>query len=132
MTIRLQSTLVVAIVIALATLLVPTPVDAYSSGAPNNRKVCTGMIPGHGTKQNTATGSSPYQLIVTDVDGQVSINLVATSQVTFAGFIIQARETDDREKIVDGEFLESDEGQARDCLNGRKVGTETKKCGEYY
>lgn len=109
------------ITFALVALLLPTLIDAYGSGAPNNRQVCTNMIPGHGTKQNTATGGSPYQLIVTDVDGQVSLNLVATAQVTFAGFIIQARQVDDREKIIDGEFLESDEGQARDCLNGRKV-----------
>lgn len=90
----------------------------YGSGAPNSKKICSTLIPGHGSKQEAA---SPYKLIVTDSNGQVKVNLVATSQVTFAGFIVQARLASDLDTIVDGSFEMSENTQAKDCANGKQV-----------
>ncbi|KAH9497070.1 DOMON domain-containing protein frrs1L, variant 2 [Dermatophagoides farinae] len=68
-------------------------IEAYSSGAPNNQKVCTTMIPGHGSRQNTP---APYKLTTNIINDRrhsqqiISIELQATAHVTFAGFIVQA------------------------------------------
>ena len=71
-----------------------------TTAAPNNKNVCTSLIPGHGNRQNAV---SPYKLVHSENnDGQTVLNLVATSQVTFAGFIVQARDAEDLEKIIDG------------------------------
>lgn len=94
-------------------------VTAYSSGAPNSKNVCTSLIPGHGSRQNAI---SPYKLIHSEnVDGQIVINLVATSQVTFAGFIVQARDAENYDTIVDGEFLRSEGTQVKSCHSGKSV-----------
>nr|XP_027199539.1 putative ferric-chelate reductase 1 homolog [Dermatophagoides pteronyssinus] len=73
--------------------------EAYSSGAPNNQKVCTTMIPGHGKQQNTL---SPYKLTINIINDNrhykqqiILIDLEATAHVTFAGFIVQAKRNDD-------------------------------------
>ena len=73
-------------------------IEAYSSGAPNNQKVCTTMIPGHGSRQNTP---APYKLTTNIINDRrhsqqiISIELQATAHVTFAGFIVQAKRNDD-------------------------------------
>lgn len=92
---------------------------AYSSGAPNSKNVCNTLIPGHGSRQNAV---SPYKLIHSEsTDGQIVVNLVATSQVTFAGFIVQARDATDLERIIDGEFVGSENAQVKSCLTGKSV-----------
>lgn len=102
-------------------------VTAYSSGAPNSKNVCTSLIPGHGSRQNAI---SPYKLIHSEnVDGQIVINLVATSQVTFAGFIVQARDAENYDTIVDGEFLRSEGTQVKSCHSG-KSNTWTHSSGQ--
>lgn len=96
-------------------------VFGYSSGAPAKPNVCSSLIPGHGSRQGDR---SPYKLFHNeDADGQIMVNLVANSQVTFAGFIVQARDAADLEKLVDGEFIPAKRGlsQARSCLSGKSV-----------
>lgn len=96
-------------------------VFGYSSGAPANSNICKTLIPGHGSRQGDR---SPYKLFHNEnAEGQIMVNLVANSQVTFAGFIVQARDAADLEKLVDGEFIPAKKGlsQARSCLSGRSV-----------
>ena len=94
-------------------------VFAYSSGAPMLNSVCTSLIPGHGSRQNAI---SPYKLIHNEnMQGQIVVNLIATSQVTFAGFIVQTRDGNDPEKIIDGEFSHSEGTQAKSCPPGKNV-----------
>ena len=100
--------------------------DGYSSGAPNSRKVCTSLIPGHGAKQ-TGSSPAPYRLIVTDYDNQIVVSLVATSQVTFAGFIVQARDANNESKIIDGDFTESENTQPKKCQSSNMVCTRSIK-----
>ena len=108
-----------SLVLLLGLSLSSSAVHAYSGGAPNTKNVCTSLIPGHGRRQNAV---SPYKLIQSEnTEGQIVVNLVATSQVTFAGFIVQARDASDPEKIVDGEFVRPENAQARSCLSGKSV-----------
>lgn len=101
-------------------------VSAYSSGAPNNKNVCTSLIPGHGSRQNAI---SPYKLFYNEnADGQIVVNLVATSQVTFAGFIVQARDSDNLEKVIDGEFVSSEGTQVKSCNSGKSVSCPPFHC----
>lgn len=90
--------------------------DAYSSGAPNNRKVCTKLIPGHGNRQQSP---SPYELTLYQIDDNtIGINLETSSQVTFAGFIVQSRDLNDNNQIIDGHFNETDNNsQVISCQN---------------
>jgi len=90
----------------------------YGGGAPNGKNVCASLIPGHGTKQ---TGEPPYRLIVSDVEGQIQITLRATAQVTFAGFIVQGKNADARQEIVDGQFARHENSQPKTCGTGKDV-----------
>lgn len=99
-------------------------VYGYGSGAPNTDGVCNSLIPGHGSRQGDR---SPYKLLLHETgDGKIMVSLVANSQVTFAGFIVQARAEGDQGRLVDGQFTGLQPRgltQAKSCPGGRAVRT---------
>ncbi|KAF7492752.1 hypothetical protein SSS_01270 [Sarcoptes scabiei] len=110
------------IFVASIVLSIISRIDCYSSGAPSNRKVCTSLIPGHGSKQNSPP---PYRLSLmfsnNDDDQSVRLNLIATRSMTFAGFIVQARDLDDSTRIIDGTFSEtSNQTESKSCLSSNQ------------
>lgn len=113
-----------SLLILVLTFFTSSSVYGYGSGAPNTDGVCNSLIPGHGSRQGDR---SPYKLLLHETgDGKIMVSLVANSQVTFAGFIVQARAEGDQGRLVDGQFTDlQPEGltQAKSCPGGRAVRT---------
>ncbi|XP_022097158.1 putative defense protein [Acanthaster planci] len=73
--------------------LMPYCALAYPSGAPVIRypEVCISMSPGRHHGNNTASGSAPYTITVSEMGKSFQVTIRANQGVTFSGFFIQAR-----------------------------------------
>ncbi|XP_023215953.1 putative ferric-chelate reductase 1 homolog [Centruroides sculpturatus] len=75
-------------------------VDAHGSGAPES--TCKSMNPKHGATAQTIP--APYEVSVKPLNGQFEVSIKSKNFNKFRGFFLQAREKDNPDEIVDGEF----------------------------
>lgn len=90
---------------------------AYPSGAPT--KACSSLTPRHSgiaVQRNRA----PYTVDAVKQGNKVRITISSPIGEEFEGFILQARSSDDRNKMIDGEFTTTDVTKTIDCDNHRK------------
>jgi len=97
-------------------------VMGYSQGAPN--RVCVSMNPGHGPEKQYTKAPFRVAVIGPEDNGKsVSLSITALKD-SFTGFMIQARDANNKGKIVDGTFLESDKNsQIKSCNSDKAVET---------
>ncbi|CAN8004390.1 unnamed protein product [Ixodes hexagonus] len=89
----------------LGLVLLALSVDGHGSGAPVSQ--CDSMLPGHsGTAPQE--GDAPYN-ISRELQQDNTIKVRLTGASPFKGFFIQAREADDHEVLVPGQFTVSDD-----------------------
>jgi hypothetical protein len=86
-------------------------IGGYSHGGPT--KSCQTLIPNHGVDKQY--GIASYEIrAIQGPTGNIIVSIVSES-IPFAGFMLQSRLTNDREKIVNGRFSEDKDSQTRNC-----------------
>ena len=95
--------------------------DAYSGGAPTSPRVCSGMVPGHGPDPQKSP--APYNIDVKPAQSgaTLSIAIMGESGTTFTGFMVQARNANNKNQILDGIFTEDKQSQIKSCNSNRAV-----------
>jgi len=106
------------IVILLVTIILPTTVLSYSMGAPD--AACAAMTPGHQHAAQTDLVPSNLTLsksIVRPGD-MIELELVTTGEKKFKGFIIQARDEDNKDSQIGSFVVSGDEASYMTCGRG--------------
>ena len=92
---------------------------SYSHGGPV--RSCSTLLPNHGVDKQY--GVAPYE-IKTSIQPNGNVIVViqsVNSQSPFAGFMLQARQFNEREKIVQGKYTEDKQSQTRNCNGDSQV-----------